>query len=223
VPERVGAIVVAAGSGTRMQGGDKLFTVVAGRALLSHPLAAFQRSERVDAIALVLSEQNLERGRALVKDQKFTKVMELCTGGRRRQDSVLCGLESLGPCDWVIVHDGGRPLVRPDIISRGLEEARETGAAVPGIPVTDTVKEVDENGCVLRTLDRARLWSIQTPQVFRYDLLMRAHREVTDAVTDDAAMLEALGLPVKVYEGSRRNLKITTLQDLRFAEALLQS
>jgi 2-C-methyl-D-erythritol 4-phosphate cytidylyltransferase len=157
----------------------------------------------------------------MVAAQGFTKVRSVCSGGIRRQDSVRCGLESIGPLDWVAVHDGGRPLVKPGMIARGLEAARETGAAVPVIPLADTVKEVGEDGAVLRTLERARLRAVQTPQVFRYDLLLRAHQEITEEVTDDAAMVEMLGMRVMTYEGRRRNIKITTPEDFTVAEAWL--
>ena len=221
MPETIGAVVVAAGAGTRMKGGDKLFSLVAGRALLAHAIAAFETASGIERIALVMSEENLERGRELVSLEGFKKIVTVCTGGPRRQDSVKCGLLNLGPCDWVAVHDGGRPLLRSSAITRGVEAARETGAAVPVVPLIDTIKEVDQAGLVTRTLDRSRLVAVQTPQVFRYDLIMRAHEEVTDDVTDDAAMVEAIGGQVQTFEGSPRNLKITTLEDLMLVEAYL--
>jgi 2-C-methyl-D-erythritol 4-phosphate cytidylyltransferase len=119
------------------------------------------------------------------------------------------------------VHDGARPLVTARLIEEALAAAQEVGAAVPAIPVADTIKQTDNRDYVLRTLNRSSLWASQTPQVFRYDLLRRAHQEVSSDVTDDAAMLEALGLPVKVFPGSPLNLKVTTPEDLRLAEALL--
>jgi 2-C-methyl-D-erythritol 4-phosphate cytidylyltransferase len=219
--EVCGAIIVAAGAGVRMRGADKLFSLVAGRPLLAHAIAAFESCEHIDRVVLVSSEANLKRARALVAEQRFSKVLTVCAGGPRRQDSVKCGLIALGPCDWVAVHDGGRPLVRPAMISRGLEVARETGAAVPSVPLADTIKEIDETGAVTRTLDRTRLVAVQTPQVFRYDLLVRAHDAVTDDVTDDAAMVEALGNSVATFEGSNRNVKITTVEDLMLAEIYL--
>lgn len=219
--ETTGAIIVAAGSGTRMEGHDKLFSLVAGRPLLAHAIAAFEECWTVQRIVAVLSEENYERGRAMLEEQGFSKLVGVCTGGARRQDSVYCGLRNLGEVDWVAVHDGGRPLIRPGMIARGLEAARETGASVPVIPIADTIKEVDEGDTVIRTLDRSRLRRVQTPQCFRYDLLLRAHREITEDVTDDAAMMERLGVPVKTYEGRRRNIKITTPDDLALAEAWL--
>jgi 2-C-methyl-D-erythritol 4-phosphate cytidylyltransferase len=218
--DTVGAVIVAAGSGTRMAGADKLFTEIAGRPLLTHAITAFEVSSAIDRIVLVLSESNLERGRELVKRHAFAKVAAVIPGGTRRQDSVRAGLEALGGCDYVAVHDGARPLVTPDIINRGIDAARENGAAVPAVPLADTVKEVGTDGVVVRTLDRSRLRAVQTPQVFRYGLLVRAHREITADVTDDAAMVEALGERVRVFEGERRNLKVTTAKDLELISAL---
>ncbi|MDO8613390.1 MAG: 2-C-methyl-D-erythritol 4-phosphate cytidylyltransferase [Dehalococcoidia bacterium] len=219
----VGAIIVAAGGSTRMHGADKLFADLGGRPLLARSLQPFQDSPLVERIVLVLSAANLERGRALAAECGIDKLAAACEGGPRRQDSVRLGLEALGPCEWVLVHDGARPLVTTELIERGLAAARETGAAVAAVAVSDTVKLAAPDGTVERTLDRKGLWAAQTPQVFRYDLLLRAHREVTAEVTDDVAMLEALGLPVKLYEGSPANIKVTTPEDLRLAEALLEA
>ena len=203
-----------------MAGADKLFTEVAGQPLLAHAIAPFQECASIDRIVLVMAPLNLKRGRDLVERYGFTKATALVKGGERRQDSVRLGLEALGGCDYVAVHDGARPLVTPELIARGLEAARETGAAAPALPIADTVKEAGPNGIVLRTLDRSRLWAVQTPQVFRYELLLRAHREITADVTDDAAMVEALGDPVRLFEGSRANIKVTTVEDLTLIKAL---
>jgi len=203
-----------------MAGADKLFTEVAGQPLLAHAIAPFQECASIERIVLVMAPLNLKRGRDLVERYGFTKATALVKGGERRQDSVRLGLEALGGCDYVAVHDGARPLVTPELIARGLEAARETGAAAPALPIADTVKEAGPNGIVLRTLDRSRLWAVQTPQVFRYELLLRAHREITADVTDDAAMVEALGEPVRLFEGSRANIKVTTVEDLTLIKAL---
>ena len=221
-PLRLGAVIVAAGSGTRMGGLDKLFTEVGGRPLLAHAIAPFQECAAVERIVLVLAAENVGRGQALVREQGFSKVCAVVPGGERRQDSVRLGLEGLGACEYVAVHDGGRPLVSVELIERGLTAVRETGAAVAALPLVDTIKEAGADGLVARTVDRSRLWAVQTPQVFRYEVLMRAHREVTADVTDDAAMLEALGLPVRVFPGDRRNIKVTTREDLELVRALLE-
>ena len=229
-----------------MGAADKLFADLGGRPLLARTLQAFQDSPLVDRIVLVLSAANRERGCALATESGIGKLAAACEGGPRRQDSVRLGLEALGPCEWVLVHDGARPLLSAELIERGLEAARETGAASAAVSLADTVKQAADDGTVERTLDRSGLRAAQTPQVFRYDLLLRAHREVTAdpstslppgspggaglggsgdtaGFTDDAAMLEALGLPVKLYEGSPANIKVTTPEDLRLAEALLEA
>jgi 2-C-methyl-D-erythritol 4-phosphate cytidylyltransferase len=206
-----------------MGGADKLFTEVAGRPLLAHAIAPFQACSSIDRIVLVMTPLNLKRGRDVVERFGFSKVAELVNGGERRQDSVRLGLEALGACDYMAVHDGARPLVTPELIERGLAVARETGAAAPAVPLADTVKEADAEGIVVRTLNRSRLSAVQTPQVFGYELLMRAHREVTADVTDDAAMVEALGETVRLFAGSRSNVKVTTAEDLEVVGALLAS
>jgi 2-C-methyl-D-erythritol 4-phosphate cytidylyltransferase len=200
---------------------DKLFVTIAGRPLLAHVLAPVQECPLVERIVLVVSSANLQRGRDLVAQHGLDKVSAVCRGGPRRQDSVRLGLEAVDQCDWVLVHDGARLLMEP-VIPEGLAAARETGAAVPAVPIADTVKMAGPDGAIASTVDRSRLWAVQTPQLFRYDLLLRAHHEVTADVTDDAAMLEALGLSVKLYPGSPLNIKVTTPQDLLLAEALLR-
>ncbi len=220
-PGHIGAIVAAAGSSTRMADTDKLFVTIAGRPLLAHVLAPVQECPLVERIVLVVSSANLQRGRDLVAQHGLDKVSAVCRGGPRRQDSVRLGLEAVDQCDWVLVHDGARLLMEP-VIPEGLAAARETGAAVPAVPIADTVKMAGPDGAIASTVDRSRLWAVQTPQLFRYDLLLRAHHEVTADVTDDAAMLEALGLSVKLYPGSPLNIKVTTPQDLRLAAALLR-
>lgn len=204
-----------------MGGLDKLFSKAGRRPLLAHAIAPFQASAAVERIVLVLSAANIPKGKALVNKHAFTKVCGVVRGGERRQDSVRLGLDALGPCDYVAVHDGARPLVGRRLIESGLEAVRETGAAVPALPLADTVKEGGPGAMVERTVERTRLWAVQTPQFFRYDLLARAHREVTADVTDDAAMLEALGLPVRLFPGDRRNIKVTTPEDLGLVRALL--
>jgi 2-C-methyl-D-erythritol 4-phosphate cytidylyltransferase len=219
--ESVGAIIAAAGRSERMGGGDKLFALVGGEPLLAHTLSAFQVCRGVGRVVLVLSPENMERGRELVAEAGFNKVAAVRQGGERRQDSVRNGLEALASCQWVVVHDGARPLVTAELIERGLEAAKETGAAIAALPIGDTVKEVEPLGVIRRTLSRGQLWAAQTPQVFRYDILREAHQRAQGEATDDAALVEKLGYQVKVFEGSPRNIKVTTATDLAVVEALL--
>jgi 2-C-methyl-D-erythritol 4-phosphate cytidylyltransferase len=219
--ESVGAIIAAAGRSERMGGRDKLFAVVGGKPLLAHTLIAFDACRGVDRVVLVLSPENIERGRELVAEAGFGKVAAVCQGGERRQDSVCNGLEALASCQWVVVHDGARPLVTAGLIERGLEAAKETGAAIAALPIADTVKEVEPPGLIGRTLSRGQLWAAQTPQVFRYNILREAHQRAQGDATDDAALVEKAGYRVKVFEGSSRNIKVTTAADLAIVEALL--
>jgi 2-C-methyl-D-erythritol 4-phosphate cytidylyltransferase len=208
-----------------MDGIDKLWAPLAGpeatKPLLAHALAAFQAAPSIGRAVLVVSDDALERGTSLVRGHGFDKVAAVVTGGPRRQDSVRDGLDALGACDWVAVHDGARPLVTVELIEQGLMEAQETGAACPVVPVPDTVKQIDHEGFAVHTLERERLRLAQTPQVFRYDLLKRAHAQVTSEATDDAAMVEALGVRVRLFPGTRRNVKVTTPEDLALVHALL--
>ena len=218
---RLGAIVVAAGSSRRMEGPDKTFAPLLGRPLLSYCLMALHSSSVVSSIVLVLSRNNLAKGRELVESNQWDKVDQLCTGGHRRQDSVSNGLRYLSDCEWVLVHDAARPLLDEDLIQRGLSAALEAGAAVAAVPVKDTIKVTDSQGLVVDTPSRDTLWAAQTPQIFRRDLLEQAHRQISETVTDDARMVELIGRRVKVFQGSYDNLKVTTPEDLTIVEAIL--
>jgi 2-C-methyl-D-erythritol 4-phosphate cytidylyltransferase len=220
---RIGVVVVAAGSSSRMGGVDKIFAPVLGAPLIAHALDPIEAFPPVAEIVLVLDEGSVEKGAGLVRRRGYRKVSHICAGGPRRQDSVRCGLESLTPCDWVIVHDGARPCLDQRMLRRGLEAAQESGAAVAGVPVKDTIKLVSTENLVVETPPRDRLWAAQTPQIFRYSLLWDAHARCTETVTDDAALVERLGCPVKMFLGSYENLKVTTPEDLAVAEALLRS
>ena len=217
--ERVGAVIPAAGKSQRMGGVDKIFAPLGGKPLLSYTLEIFQRCSLIQEIVVVLNEVILKQGQKLV--QGYPKVIALCPGGERRRDSVEEGLKRLKDCQWVVIHDGARPCLTPDLIERGLEAARETGAAIAALPVKETIKLV-EGGIIKETPPRERLWVAQTPQVFRFDLIMEACRHGKGEATDDAALVEALGYKVKVYIGSYDNIKVTTPEDLILAEAILR-
>ncbi len=220
--KRTGAIIVAAGTSQRMGGVDKVLALLGGRPILARVIDAFEGCGSVDQIVVVLSKQNLEEGQQLVAEQGWSKVTDVCLGGRRRQDSVLDGLGLLDQCDWVVVHDGARPLVTADLIDQGLEVAKETGAAVAAVPVTDTIKVAGADRLVQHTPARDDLWAVQTPQVFRFDIIAEAYRQAEGEVTDDATLVEQLGYGVKLYMGSYDNIKVTTPDDLILAEAFLQ-
>jgi 2-C-methyl-D-erythritol 4-phosphate cytidylyltransferase len=215
---KVAAIIVAAGESRRMNGIDKVLAPLAGRPALFNVLAAFDSCQSVDRIVLVVNEKSLKACQKLIVG--LSKPVEICLGGKRRQDSVAAGLQLLKDCEWVIIHDGARPLVTKELIEEGLKVAKETGAAVAAVPVTDTIKVADNDRTVLRTPPRQNLWAVQTPQVFRIDIISKAYQQTKDEVTDDAALVEQAGFQVKLYMGSYDNIKITTPQDLLIAEAL---
>ena len=219
---QVVAVIVAAGRSTRMGGVDKTFAPILGRPLVAHTLDRFESSSLIDQIVLVLAEDSLEQGRKLVEERDYEKVAHVCAGGQRRQDSVRNGLELLSPCDWVMVHDGARPCLDDAMLQRGLDAAA-CGSAVAGVPVKDTIKLVTPDQMVKDTPDRSQLWAAQTPQIFRYDLLLGAHQTCTQDVTDDAAMVESLGHPVKMFLGAYENIKVTTTDDLVIAERFLKA
>ena len=196
------------------------------RPILSHTIGVFDRNTVVDAIFVIVDEMDFDVCRsAVIEPYDFQKVAGLVPGGETRQDSVCNGLKALPKdTDFVIVHDGVRPFVTGEMIFTCLEAAADWGAAVAAVPVKDTIKITDRDGFVVDTPDRNRLWSAQTPQVFRRDLLIEAHRHARQEqiqLTDDAALVEQLGLKVKCVMGSYGNLKITTPEDLIVAEALM--
>jgi 2-C-methyl-D-erythritol 4-phosphate cytidylyltransferase len=217
---KVSAIIVAAGDSRRMGGTDKLFAPLGGAPVLARVLDVFQKCQPVSQIVLVMGAKNIEDGRRIIALGHWTKVTDICLGGKRRQDSVAEGLKKIRECEWVVIHDGARPFVTVDLIERGLEAAKETGAAVAAIPVTDTIKQVTDGGIVRQTLPRQNLRAVQTPQVFRFDIIKNTYKFVPAEATDDAALVEKAGYKVKLFMGAYDNIKITTPVDLALAELL---
>jgi len=224
------AIIVAGGSGERLgREVGKQLTRISGRPLLSYTLEAFDRCPAVDAIVVVVHPDRIEEYRREAVDPIGSpKVIAVVAGGDTRQQSVAAGLEAVpASAEVVAVHDGARPLVTPDVIARaiGTLEADETLAGVVvGRPSYDTLKIVDDDGIVAGTVDRDLFWTAQTPQVFRAGVLRSAYqRSATDGVlgTDDASLVERCDGTVRMLAGPRRNIKVTVLEDLAIAEALL--
>lgn len=216
-----GVVIVGAGSGQRM-GMDKVFMSLAEKPLIAWSVDLCQSCELVEQIVIVLNEDKLDLGQKLVAERGWSKVVAVCPGGDRRQDSVRRGLNKLKGCDWVVIHDGARPFLTADLIRDGLEAATSTGAAVAAVPVKDTIKVSGSDLMVRETLNRQELWVVQTPQVFRFDIITNAHKQIKDDVTDDASMVERTGCKVKLYMGSYDNIKITTPEDLVLAELIVR-
>lgn len=219
-----GVIIVAAGRGTRMGTKEsKQYLQLGDKPILVHTLELFQSMESVKEAVLVVGSDDVERCRNWVAQYGLTKVTAVVAGGKERQHSVYCGLQELST-DWVMVHDGVRPLVTANAVHACCMQAEHSGAAVLAVPVKDTIKQVNEAGVIVSTPDRRSLWAIQTPQAFRRVLLQEAHeRAMAEQFvgTDDAMVVERMGASVTVAEGEYTNIKITTPEDLPWAEFLL--
>jgi 2-C-methyl-D-erythritol 4-phosphate cytidylyltransferase len=213
----VAGVLLAAGSSTRM-GFDKMWATLGDQPIVARSIRVFAASPAIDHLVIAVAAGMEARMMALLAELHIEAVV--VAGGARRQDSVQAALRACERARWVVVHDAARALVTPDLIELGIHEARETGAAIAAVPVTDTIKVVAERE-IVTTPERDTLWAAQTPQVFRRDLLLEAHGRAKGTASDDAALLEAIGVTVKVYPGSYGNIKITTPVDLHLAATLL--
>jgi 2-C-methyl-D-erythritol 4-phosphate cytidylyltransferase len=220
--EKVGAVIVAAGRSERMGDVDKMFALLGGQPLLLRTTQPFQQCSEIDQIVVVVSGDRETMCRHLVAGPEWSKVSDVCLGGQRRQDSVVEGLKRLKDCNWAVIHDGARPLVTEELIERGLEAVKETGAAVAAVPVTDTIKVAGEGRTVRETPPRQNLWAVQTPQVFSIKIISEAYQNTDEDATDSASLVERLGYKVKIFMGSYDNIKVTTPADLTLAETLWQ-
>jgi len=219
---KVGVVIVAAGTSQRMTDINKLFVPLKGKPLLAWAVDTCQGSNLVKQIVLVLSDKDLARGQKLKEERGWAKVI-LCPGGARRQDSVGEGLRHMKGCDWVVIHDGARPFLTPDLIEDGLKIVEEIGAAVAAVPVKDTIKLATDGRLIGATLQRDRLWAAQTPQIFNFDMITRAYDNLAAEVTDDATTVERLGYKVQLYMGDYRNIKVTTAEDLALARIIAKN
>jgi 2-C-methyl-D-erythritol 4-phosphate cytidylyltransferase len=207
----------------------KQFLDLEGRPVLVRTLEVFQACPLIDSIILIIPEQDVKlTRREIVEPYGLTKVKKIVPGGERRQDSVRLGLEAWEWHDgFVLIHDGVRPLVPSDLIVRVIDAAKENRAVITALPAKETVKEIDENALVMKTYDRKKVWLVQTPQVFQYNDILMAHQRAVqenwEEVTDDALLLERVGIPVKVIEGSEENIKVTTPRDMELARFIVKN
>lgn len=223
---KTAALVVAAGKGQRSGlNVPKQFHNLAGKPLILYCLEAFESFSFISEIVLVLPAEFLHVTAVKNDLARFSKLSQIVAGGEERQDSVMNGLEALSPdVEYVAIHDGARPFPPKKATEQAILAAQECGAAILAIPVTDTVKQSDADGFILDTIARRALWLAQTPQVFRKDLIIEAHRETRRrgaALTDDAGAVQLLGRPVRLVEGSRNNIKITVNEDFEIATRYL--
>lgn len=220
----VSAIVVAAGSSTRM-GTDKQRLLLGDRPVIIHTLTAFEHCSSIDEIVLVTRAEEIEPLADLAEKYGITKLSSVVEGGADRQTSVAHGIACCAEeSTHFAIHDGARPLITPEVITRVVEKAVQTGAAAAAVPMKDTVKVVNGQNVIIDTPDRDTLWSVQTPQVFEKQVYLHSLENAKEkelAVTDDCRLAEVAGYAVHLVEGSYRNIKITTPEDIRMAEGLL--
>jgi 2-C-methyl-D-erythritol 4-phosphate cytidylyltransferase len=223
------AIIPAAGSGTRLGGNlPKQFLPLAGIPLIFHTLLRFEICPDIDAVAVALPVSDIVEMGDAISERAFHKPFHLVPGGKERSDSILNALEAIAGMspDIVVIHDAVRPFISTTDISAVIQRTQEIGAAILAIPATDTIKEV-ENGLITRTLDRRKIYRAQTPQAFRYELLLKANQAAradhvpAELLTDDSLLVERLGAPIAIVKGSPDNLKITTPEDFKLAEKMI--
>ena len=224
----VSAIIVAAGQSRRM-GGDtnKQFILIDGVPVIVRTLKAFEIAERIREVVIAARQEDIPQMYALIQDYEITKVKQIITGGETRQESVFRAIAQVDEnVDFFAIHDGARPLIRPQEIDLAVSAAVEHGAAALGVPVKDTVKQVDADGKIVDTPERSTLWAVQTPQVFSRALYLRASEQAGEAaaqLTDDCQLIERTGAPVYLVRGAYANLKITTPEDVFAAEGILRA
>lgn len=220
-------VIVSAGRGSRMKADiNKQFLKLQNKEVIAHTIDKFYNNENIGEIIVVVREDEAEFFKINIIEKYGYKNIKIAFGGSERQDSVYNGLKMVDEnCKIVLIHDGARPFVNNETIDSAIESAKENKCVIVGVPVKDTIKVIDENNNVCDTPDRSTLWSIQTPQVFDFSLIMKAHekaREDNYYGTDDSMLVEYFGQKVKVVEGSYNNIKITTPEDLKIGEEILR-
>ena len=214
------AIILGAGTGNRMHGIDKIMTTICGLPAILHSVNAFLRTGIFGTTTVVANTHNISKLQHLMSSPEY-RTVQVILGGIRRQDSVKNALATINAVDYVVIHDGARPCVSSDLIGRAVRATRTSDAAIPVLPVTDTIKIVREFR-VVSTVDRSNIFSTQTPQVFKYSNIAKFHKMFTDDVTDDSSLVEISGGDVATFAGDPENIKITNPIDIEIAETILQ-
>lgn len=219
------AIIAAAGNGTRMGEGNKLLIEILGRPVLAYTIEAFEMCELVDEIIIAAKEEDIVEYGKIIKDNDFQKVSKIILGGDERQDSVNNGLKEINEqCEIVLIHDGARPLISPEVIEEAILQCVQHQAVVVGVPIKDTIKTINDDFDIIDTPDRNNLWIAQTPQVFSKDIIINAYEKAKEdgyISTDDSALVERLGIKIKMIEGEYQNIKLTTKEDVKIIESFL--
>ena len=208
------AIITAGGTSSRFGTGNKLLEKIYGKEVIKYTIEAFEKSD--------IDEIIISANKSIIPELSSMFNHKITEGGSTRQASVYNGLKAAGQCDFVLIHDGARPVITPEIINRTVDLVKEKNAVSVMTKTIDTIKEV-QDGKIIKTIDRSKLYNTQTPQAFRYDIIMSAHEKLQGQnFTDDAGMLEALGYDVYIVDGSYKNIKITTQSDIEIAKIFLK-
>ncbi|MGL5347086.1 MAG: 2-C-methyl-D-erythritol 4-phosphate cytidylyltransferase [Peptostreptococcaceae bacterium] len=222
-----GVVIVAAGSGSRMKMNiNKQFIKLNEKEIIAHTIEKFYNHKNIDEIVVVIKEEEASYFKSeILKKYNFNNI-KIAFGGNERQDSVYNGLKALNEnCEIVLVHDGARPFISHQIINSCIEEAKNYNAVVVGVPVKDTIKVINENNDIVDTPERSKLWAVQTPQTFNYNILIKSYEDAFKDKfygTDDAMLVERIGYKVKMIEGSYNNIKVTTPEDIEIGAQILK-
>lgn len=223
--KKVIAIILGAGMGSRMELGYNKIFFAFKKPLICYTIEAFENTECVDEIIIVRAKNEGREFEEIIKKNKYKKVFKIIEGGKTRQDSSRLGVESAREAMIVVIHDGARPFITSKIILNSVELARKNESNIVAVAVKDTIKQVDKNKIIRKTVDRSELWAAQTPQTFEYDLILKAHQDAYKnnyIGTDEASLVERAGEKVQIIEGSYNNIKITTQEDLLLAELIIK-
>lgn len=222
---KTAALIVAAGNSSRMNNENKQFVEIFGKPVVAYALEAFENSPSIDEIYVVARENDILLVSDIISNYGISKAVSIVPGGDSRQQSVKNGLDAVGECGYIAIHDGARPCILPEHIELAVSAASVCGAAALGIPVSDTLKFVGDDSVISGTLDRKGVWQIQTPQVFKSEIIKRAHENALENnlnATDDCALVECLGIKVCVVEGASSNIKITKHEDVYIARGIIE-
>lgn len=217
----ISGIIVAAGSGRRMGAGEnKVFLKLLGKTVIERTVEVFENCCDIDEIIVVTGEDDIERCNEILKG--ISKPLKIISGGETRQESVQKGINA-SKGEVLAIHDGARPLVTEKLISDAIKACKEYGAAAPGVAAKDTIKIADDDGFIEKTVERSRAYNIQTPQVFKREIIVKAHSlGKSTSATDDCMLAEAIGVRIKIVDGSYANIKVTTPEDMETAVGLLK-
>ncbi|MGL5313750.1 MAG: 2-C-methyl-D-erythritol 4-phosphate cytidylyltransferase [Peptostreptococcaceae bacterium] len=221
-------VIVAAGTGSRMKMGiNKQFIKLKEKEIIAYTIEKFYSHKNIDEIVVVVKEEEVEFFKTEILDKYNFENIKIAFGGKERQHSVYNGLKMLDKeCEIVLIHDGARPFISKKLIDNCIEEAKNYNAVVVGVPVKDTIKVINEDNDIVDTPERSKLWAVQTPQTFNYDILVKSYEDAfkNDFYgTDDAMLVERIGYKVKMIEGSYNNIKITTQEDLNIGVQILKT